>query len=231
MSSENSSPIFLDTSVQYLKGIGPKKAKVLEKNGFESLKDLFFLFPRRYEDRTRFKSIKELQEGEVATVRGRVVQSQVRYFKGRGHCQIVLKDASGTARSTWFNQSYLARSFRKDDEIILYGKVSRFGTLQFHNPEYEKVESGDDPLIHSGRITPIYPLASGLFQRSLRHSLWFLIENHKQEIGEHLPDSLLKKHQFLDLQTALEMIHFPRDRDSYLKAKHRLIFDDFFMFE
>lgn len=219
------------SSVQFLKGIGPQKARALNKLGYSTLKDLFFLFPRRYEDRSKFKTIKELKEGETATIKGRITSSSVRYFKGRGHFQMSVKDDSGVISATWFNQPYLKKNFEKGEEVILYGKIGKFGRLQISNPDYEKVDENEDVNIHSGRITPIYPLVSGLYQRGLRRSLWVLLEEHSGLIEEYMPPRILEALKPLEIKQALSEIHFPSSWKTLERARNRLIFDEFFLFE
>jgi len=144
---------------------------------------------------------------------------------------MVLTDGSGSVGCTWFNQSYLKRLFQPDDEVIVYGKVGRFGRLQFQNPEYEKLTGETDARIHSSRITPIYPLVSGLYQRGLRQSLWALITEHSHLIEEFLPEVLKKKYDFPGLKDAFREIHFPASFESQKEARRRLVFDEFFLFE
>ena len=218
-------------SVQFLKGIGPQKARALCKLGYETIDDLFYLFPRRYEDRTKLKKIKELTEGETATVKGKIVAAHARYFRGRGHFQIVLKDGTGVVGCTWFNQPYLKQVIKKDSEVFIYGKLGRFGRLQFQNPEYEIADAEDQSPYHSCRITPIYPLVSGLYQRGLRRSLWNLINDHLNRIEEYLPLQVLQDERLTDIKQAFKEIHFPTSHDCFKKAKNRLIFDEFFLFE
>jgi ATP-dependent DNA helicase RecG len=222
----------LNSSAQYLKGIGPKRAQALEKLGFKTIHDLFYLFPRRYDDRTKIKTISELQEGDTVSVQGKILTLGVRYFGGRGNFQMVFGDETGILNCMWFNQPYLKRVFTKDDPLILYGKVTRFGKrFQMQNPEYEKVTEDSDTTIHSGRIVPIYPLVSGLYQRSLRQSLWNLIENHIGLLTDYLPEGIRLKFALIPLGDAVSEIHFPTSPEKYKAARRRLVFDEFFLFE
>jgi len=157
----------LEQPVSSLKKIGSKKASSLRKIGVNTIKDLFFLFPRRYEDRTRFTLIGDIPRGEAVSIQGIITSLSSRYFRGKSHLYMTVKDESGSLQVVWFNQGYLKKSFEKDEEIILYGSTSAQGRLTMANPEYELCEEGGDLApIHMGRITPIYSLVSGLIQRS-----------------------------------------------------------------
>jgi ATP-dependent DNA helicase RecG len=223
---------FLSQSVSSLPKIGPKKSASLKKIGANTVRDLFFLFPRRYEDRTKFTLISDIPRGESVSVQGVITSLSSRYFRGKSHLYMTVKDESGSLQAIWFNQGYLKKSFEKDEEIILYGSTSAQGRLTMANPEYELCEEGGELApIHMGRITPIYSLVSGLIQRSLRESLWQLVEDSIDQLEEYLPESIMSKCDLISLQDAIRQIHFPTSEALKEQARQRLIFDEFFLFQ
>jgi ATP-dependent DNA helicase RecG len=220
------------TPIRYLKGIGPRRAEALEKLGVHSLSDLLYLFPRRYEDRSRFLKIDEIRPAETATVRGEVLTLGVRPLKQMPLFEIVLGDDTGMIHAVWFNQPYLKNQFRVGMKVILSGPVEFYERrLQMNSPEYEIVESEDENPIHMGRITPIYPLTEGLYQRSLRGILSEVTEREvEKEIHDYLPVKWAGSLQLLPLQEAVREMHFPASFERLELARRRIVFDEFFLF-
>jgi ATP-dependent DNA helicase RecG len=133
------------TQIRYLHGIGPRRAEALEKLGVRTFRDLFFLFPRRYEDRTQFVKIGEVAPSENVTLRGEVLTLGVRPIKQRPIFEMVVGDDTGMIHAVWFNQTYLKSQFSVGMKVILSGRVDRYkNRLQMSSPEYEVVESEDE---------------------------------------------------------------------------------------
>ena len=172
----------LVTPIQYLKGIGPKRAKSFSKLGINTIEDLLYYFPRRYEDRTKFISISKLQEGQTYTMKAQVLAKGERQsFRRRGFSiiEVAVGDSTGKIFCVWFNQPYLKEYFKVGVTLILYGRIERYaGRLQMNSPEFEVVsDEADesrpcaqerDESLSIGRITPIYSLPEGMTQRHLR---------------------------------------------------------------
>src|SRR5512143_487626 len=151
--------IELSSSVQYLKGVGPRRATMLEAAGIGAVEDLLNYRPFRYEDRTRFRRISELRPDEDAVIQAEVLvtgwyttaMKRVRIF------ELLVSDGSGSLLCKFFNQVYLDRVFRKGQSIILFGALRTdptTGALNLLNPEFEIVDQAGDSSIHVGRITP-----------------------------------------------------------------------------
>ncbi|MGB9552779.1 MAG: OB-fold nucleic acid binding domain-containing protein, partial [bacterium] len=155
----------LKSPVQYVKGIGPARARALAKAGVNTCLDLLYYFPRAYQDRTRFSPISFIKEGETATVKAKILSIQeILPRPGLHLLKVIISDGRSRAEAVWFNQSFLKKQFLPGQEIILSGKVSRrFGPVQFSNPDWEILDEDKDPL-HTGRIVPIYPLSGSLTQ-------------------------------------------------------------------
>ncbi|MCM8775543.1 MAG: ATP-dependent DNA helicase RecG [Candidatus Omnitrophica bacterium] len=220
-------------NVRYLKGVGPKRAFALEKLGIHSVHDLIYFFPRRYEDRSHFKSISEVRPGESATVRGKVLAVKLKPVRRMPIVEVLIGDANGIIPAVWFNQPYLRSHFTAGRDVIVFGKVDLYqGRMQMISPEYEFVDP-DEEGIHAGRITPIYPLTEGLFQRSLRSTLKDAVESQLEKIipRDFLSEAFRQKHQLMELRDAVREMHFPVSFERLEAARQRIIFDEFFLFE
>ncbi len=220
------------SDIRYLKGVGPKRALALERLGVKSPRDLFYFFPRRYEDRSRFKAIAEIQLAESVTLRGKILSVQLKPLRRINLLEVLIGDDSGTLPAVWFNQPYLKKYFAADQEVILYGKVDFYqNRLQLISPEYEIIEH-DQAGIHTGRITPIYPLTEGLFQRSLRTSIYDALQSQLDKtLEEFLPESFRNTFSLTGLREAIREMHFPGSFERLAQARRRMVFDEFLLFE
>ena len=219
--------------LRYIKGVGPKRALLFQKIGIRSVRDLLYLFPRRYEDRSHFAPLNNLPLNEPITCRGEVMDVKFKPIRGMPLVEVLVGDDSGTLRAVWFNQPYLKRLFLCGQQVILYGKVEFYKKdLQMSSPEFEIVESPEAESIHTGRITPIYPLTEGLFQRSLRTILREAVEHHLDSaITDALPPELRTGLDLMTLDRALREMHLPSSFEELEKARRRIVFDEFFSFE
>src|SRR3990170_9092693 len=116
---------YLATSLQYLKGVGPRRAADLQRAGLHTVEDLLYRFPIRYEDRGRFETIATLRPGLSASVIGEVVSSGVRPTRRPGFriFELLVRDPTGSLRAIWFNQPFLADVFKPHQRVILYGRL------------------------------------------------------------------------------------------------------------
>ena len=220
------------SDLRYLKGVGPKRAQALERLGIASIRDLLFFFPRRYEDRSHFALISEVQPEQTVSVRGEILSVKLKPIRRLRLIEMIVGDSSDMIHAVWFNQPYLKKTFQEGQQVILYGKVELYkNRLQISAPEYEVIESGEEA-IHTGRITPIYPLTEGLFQRSLRATLHDIVETHlDREITEYLPQILLDEKKLMGLREAAREMHFPTSPEILAQARHRIVFDEFLVFQ
>jgi len=132
----------LDDSLRYLKGVGPGRARLLERLGLRTVRDMLLHLPRRHDDRRHTVPIGELPPGEKVSVAGTVADLQFRKLRGRGRgrslLEALVEDDSGQVTVVWFNQPYLQDIFRIDDEVVLTGKTREYrGGLQIQSPEFE----------------------------------------------------------------------------------------------
>lgn len=218
--------------LRYLKGVGPKRSLILQKLGIRTLRDLLYLFPRRYEDRSRLVTLDKLPAGEAVTCQGEVLDIKFKPIRRMPILEVLVGDSAGTLRAIWFNQPYLRKLFEPRQKLILYGKVELAKNgFQIANPEFEIVETEDEDSAHIGRITPIYPLTEGLFQRSLRSILRQAVETHlENQITDFLPKEFKNRLDLVALAPALHEMHFPSSFEALEKARRRIVFDEFFSF-
>jgi len=225
----------LNVSIQYLKGVGPKKAKVFNAIGIKTIDDLLYYFPRRYEDRSSFLPISKLEEGQVYTIRAKVLAvSQRQSFRRRGFSivEIAVGDDSGKIFCVWFNQPYLKDYFQVGELLILYGKVERYaGRLQINSPEFENVCDDSEEALHIGRIVPIYALASKITQRNFRKMVKCVLDEYLPQIQDFLPYDTRSRNNLLNLAKSLLNIHFPQSLDLQKQAYARLSFEEFLLFQ
>jgi ATP-dependent DNA helicase RecG len=222
----------LKSPVQYVKGIGPSRAKTLAKAGVQTCLDLLYYFPRTYQDRTKFSLIPFLKDGEIATVKGRVISVQeTRPKPGLHLLKVIISDGRGRAEGVWFNQPFLKKQFSSGKEVIFSGRVSRrFGPIQFSNPDWEILDEDKDPL-HTGRIVPVYPLTGNLTQRAFRRKMKDIIDSYAPMVPEFLPPSFLAKFGLMPLNLALSQIHFPESLKQLQEAKRRFIYEELLLLQ
>ncbi|MEK7715348.1 MAG: ATP-dependent DNA helicase RecG, partial [candidate division NC10 bacterium] len=136
----------LGTPLQYIKGVGPRRAEQLGRKALSTVEDALFFVPLRHEDRTRLTPFRALQPGQASTCSGSIVGvSPPPPRRSRAPFSVLLRDASGYATASWFGGGYLARVFKRGQQLVLHGKVARYkGAIVIQQPDYEIVESGED---------------------------------------------------------------------------------------
>jgi ATP-dependent DNA helicase RecG len=231
-----------DTSVQYVKGVGPRRAEVFAGVGIHTVEDLVYYFPFRYEDRTNFRRIDELTPGEEVVISGRVISSAVVPTRRTGFVifQALVDDGTAAIKAIWFNQPYLRDSIKNGRRIVLFGSLSfgGKGTLILENPEFELVDEKEVlPSPHMGRIVPIYRRLGSITSRGLRKIIYQLIEA-LGGVEEIISSSVVSKHNLLSRKEALCLSHFPpadwsaSELNSFRSRAHlRLIFEELFLLE
>lgn len=222
------------TPIQYLKGVGPKRADLFKKIGVNTVRDILWLLPRRYEDRGNFKKISDVKEGEVLTVSGQVKACGLQRIKARLNIfKIAINDGTGILYATFFNQPYLADYIKVGTSIVVYGKIDKYKNKEFvvNSPEYELLTGEEINSIHMGGIVPIYPATEGVNQKLIRTLTHAAISEFINCVSEDIPAELRTKHELLPLRTALKNIHFPEDMGIMRRARDRIIFEEFFIFQ
>lgn len=223
----------LDFDVQYIKGVGPQRSKILNKLGITTAKDLLTYFPRDWEDRRFIKKIKDLTPPNKETVEGIVLATgEIKPRPNLTITKVAISDETGTIYAVWFNQPYMKDKFKKGMRVILSGKVEYgySGFKEISSPEYEILEEDTEGL-NTGRITPIYPLTEGISQRILRNIIKNALDKYANSILDILPKYLINKYSFLDFSSSLFNIHFPENFEYKEKTRERLVFEEFFLIQ
>lgn len=223
-----------DISVQYLKGVGPSRKKLFEQLGVNTIEDLLYFFPRRYEDRRQMTVLSKLKIGETYTVSGRVLTESGRqaWFTKKHVSQITIEDDTGSLTAVWFNQPYIGQYFKAGEMAILYGKVEQYkDRLQMVSPEYEILGDEEDEALSVGRIVPIYPLTRGITQRYLRKAVKLCLDEYAPQLKEAIPYNIRTKYNLHNLVKSIVNLHFPEDLELQKESFRRVSFEEFFLFQ
>lgn len=223
-------PQALTKPVTTLKGVGQKFAEKLNRLGAETIGDLLYLFPRRYDDYTLLRPINKLQYGEQVTVIGTIWQTKVRRTRtNQPITECIVNDGTGSVQATWFNQPWLAEQLPAGMQIVLSGKVEMFlGRLVFNSPEWEPLEL--EPL-RTRRIVPVYPLTEGLTAAKMRELMQRVVKEWSTRLPDPLPVEIRKHRRFYSLSRAIQQMHFPDSHESMRHARQRLAYDELFLLQ
>ena len=215
----------INESIQYVKGIGPKKAEKLNKLGIYTIKDLLYYFPRQFEDRSIIKKIAQLEDEEKVTVKALITNIEsYTPKKGMTITRIDVKDDTGFAKLTFFNREYIKNTFRVGDSILAFGKVKKNGRfVELNSCELEYLSTSPKNI---GKLVPVYPLSYGITNKDIMNTVRMVFENKDIKIPEYMPEYLLKKYRLCGIDYAIKNIHFPKDKESLKVALYRLIFEE-----
>lgn len=228
----------LRSSVQYLHGVGPKRAKILESIDITSIFDLISYYPFRYEDRSRLKLIAQIVDGEEATIQALIVKQRIARTRRGPLLTLLISDGTSEALVVCFNQFYLKNILNEGKAIVLNGrfkrktlKNGRSARPEISNFTYEVLTKDEEDLIHTNRIVPIYNITKNLNMRFLRALIKHTIDDYGSAFREILDKELKKRQDLCDYSFALKNIHFPKDLQAQSLARERLVFDEFFLLE
>ncbi|MCU0979700.1 MAG: ATP-dependent DNA helicase RecG [Pirellulaceae bacterium] len=216
----------LATPIQFVKGIGPQLAPLLERLELRTAADLLFFFPRDYHDASRLLAIHELEEDQPASVCGVVEEIELRNTgTGRSLLGVLVRQDREYLRAMWFNQPYMRERFRLGSRVLLSG-TPRFhgGRWEMVHPRVEGLEG--DRQVESGSILPLYSLTEGLKQPHLRRIVRSAVDAYAGLLDEVFPAEYLSAHGLMPIQTAVTEIHAPRDPASLAQARRRFIYQE-----
>ncbi len=224
-------PIALNASLTVLSGVGPKNAAMLGRLGLHTLGDMLYHFPRRYDDYSQLKPIRDLTYGQQVTVIGTAAFTEARQARGgKMHIfEVVINDGTGGLRLNFFNQPWLVNRIRQGEAISVSGKVEHYmGRLVMNSPEWEPVEVEN---LYTNRIVPVYPLTQNVTQKWLRRLMYQVVNYWAPKLTDHLPETIRAAAGVLDLGTALQQIHWPDSQEKIKAARERLAFDEIFFLQ
>ena len=214
----------LEKDVKFVKGVGPSKVKLLNKLEIYTLKDLISYYPRTYEDRSKSKYLSDCIDGEEATIEAIACSriSEIRMPK-KTMQKLIIRDETMTGTVTWFNQNYLKNIFYTGKKYRFYGKISKkYNNISIVSPVFDEIGCTKN----TGKIIPIYPLTYQLTQNVLRKIIENGIAEVKDNLQETLPEYLLKEYKLLNINQAIQNIHFPQKFEDFKLARYRLVFEE-----
>ncbi|MDP9191943.1 MAG: ATP-dependent DNA helicase RecG [Acidobacteriota bacterium] len=231
-------PITPSTPVQFLKGIGEGRARVMQEAGLATVRDLLWFFPLRYEDRrhpTRLADLGRFVDTPVL-MRGRIVSAHARVspVKRLKLFEAILDDGTASVKLIWFNQPYLADQIQQGDRLSIYGapRASGYGPLTIESPDWEKFEGNED---EEGAIVAIYSKVGTIPPKAIRKLIDVALETLPL-LDDPLPDDLRKALGVIDLGTAIRTLHRPAELSEHFlrqrsEAHLRVILQEFFTFQ
>ncbi len=230
----------LDTDIELLKGVGPRRAEPLRKAGVKTFRDLLRYYPRRYLDRSTVTPIRQLQEGigsvtVVGTVRAK---GTVPGARGKSRFELRVQDESGgTLKCVWFRgANWIGKAFSVGDRVAFHGKAEKYGsTFSMAHPDFDRLDETSANL-DTGRIIALYPGGAalekvGLNSRAFRRLLYHLIKEHGLAIPEVLPAWVRAQYDLIPGNVALRAVHFPKDAAELGRARRRLKFEELFFLQ
>ncbi len=224
------SEIRVDDAVQFLKGVGPKRAAALEKAGIRTLRDLLFHLPSRYYDRRTLTPLESLRAAAAATVQGTVtrVRSYRTARKRLSVVEVSIEEGDRRAALVWFGQAWRAREFRAGDTVLASGRVQP-GGRSLAVEEFEVLE-GQEP-VQAGGLVPSYPAVEGLSRRQVRTLVRSALEGAGPLVAEVIPVGLRERRGLPGVGAALRSIHAPAAPEEAEAARRRFAYEEFFLIQ
>ena len=215
-------------SIETLKGIGEKTAKLFEKIGVKTVDDLLHYYPRAYDSYKEPCAIGELKEDEIGTVDGYLkAGATARHFGGLSMVTAAISDMTGKLKLVWYHMPYLKNTLKADSHYIFRGKVvKKKSGLTMEQPQMFRPEEYFEQL---SRMRPVYGQTKGLGNKTITAAMEQALAVRVME-RDYLPAKLRKKHELAEYNFAIEHVHFPLDETDLLFARKRLVYDEFFMF-
>ena len=219
-------PDDLKTEVQFLRGVGPRRAEMLQRMGLRTVQDLIFFFPRDYQTLAAVTPIDSLLESESASVHGELESvSSRRTRRGMHLVTARLSTHEGELKVAWFNQPFLANRLHNGMRVVLSGKPKkRDGQWEFSNPKWMVLR--EDEAVPGGQILPVYRLTEGMPPQQMRSIVASALGNFLPSVEEVLPESFRRDHQLISIHEALKGIHAPESEPQLEEARRRLVFQE-----
>ena len=226
----------LKTDIQYLKGVGPKRAKALYQNNIRTIKDVLQYYPRKYLDRTNIKKISDLIINEKAVVVSKVISASIKRTKKGQYFQLTVSDGQHTLNCLWFHGiSWVMEKFKPGDNIAIYGKIEFYQGYRIIHPEFDIIDDNDN-LLNTGKLIPLYSSNNilknaGFDSRGFRRLLVQIFKDNNNYFKDFFNKSLLQEQGLLELNEAIYFIHNPNSNDTIKRALYRLKFNEHFFLQ
>lgn len=234
----------LNTDITKINRVGLATAKKLKKIGVESIEDLLFYFPFRYDDYNEITQIKDLKPEMKTNIVGTIelIQNKRSPRKRMSITEALISDETDTIKAIWFNQAFIAKNLRVGDKVSLSGKVEDdYGGLLIKSPVYEKIYTSSQHTpnpsregilknVHTQGIVPNYHLTANLTHKQVRFLIKQIISLADQ-IADWLPEEIKKNQKLLDMPSAIKKIHFPKSEEDIKEARKRLAFNELFLIQ
>ena len=222
----------LNQPIQFLKGVGPNRAALLEKLGLRTASDLLFYFPRSYQDFTELHDVTQLANDQQATIVGVVDDIDQLVTSEKKHVLYVLvKQNQQYVRCVWFGQPYMLERFRLGQRLMVRGKVKMVGgRFQMSHPSITRLDGTEDAEAQR-RLLPIYGLTVGINQRQMRDLVARVVEEYTPLVQEAFPETLRRKFGICDIEDAIRKIHAPRNQSEVDLARSRLVYQELFILQ
>lgn len=211
----------LNSNIKYIKGVGEKRAGLFGSLAIFDVDALIHFFPRKYEDWTNTKTVRELQNGDCASIRATMITPVKEHMirKGMTLYKCRFSDGESIINVTIFNNKYQAQALRVYEDYVLFGKVEKnLTSASMSSPKIEKLDTGV-------RVHPIYPATGKLTSNAIAKVVKTALES-LEEIPETLDKSVRDKYKLISLDRAIRQIHFPDSDEDMQKARYRLIFEE-----
>lgn len=225
----------LETPVQYIPRVGPARSKLLKKLGVDTVRDLLYYIPFRYDDFSLISPINRVQPGETVTIGGTVTAFHNAFTKsGKKLQEVKVSDETGAIDVIWFNQPFLVRVLPVGTQVRLAGKIDWYGhKLVMSSPSYEV--TGSNPVssesLHTGRLVPVYSETAGLTSKWLRGRIAYVLETTVKQVIDAIPQHIQSNHRLMPLAQAIHTVHFPDSLQHAEDSRRRLAFDELFFLQ
>ena len=221
----------LKTPVQYLPGVGPVRAELLDRLGICTVEDLFWYLPREVLDLSDIRSPWDLEPERLQTVSGTVVDRDTRELaRGKTLTAVLLECSGAFVRGTWFNQPWMLKKFQEGDTVLFSGKPKRHaGRWEFNNPHVQWISP--EEMTESAGVLPRYGLTEGLRMHELRGIVRSAMKRYLDCVPDPLTSDFCRRHKLPCLREAIANVHNPTNLAEFERGKHRLVFEDFLEFQ
>lgn len=219
----------LSEGIQFVKGVGPQRSKILQRLEILTVFDLLWYVPRTYFNRNNVQKIATLSDGgEIVSIRGRIIAAKLNRTRRGFHIfKAMIEDDSGTISAVWFNQPYLARQLKSGQDLFISGRVKgAYGSQELHVTDFDIFDGADNY-----PVLPIYALTEGINQRTMRKIMLNALNSFLPAYPDILDADLQARYGLTGIQFAFRNVHFPSSGAAYLTARKRLAFEELLLFK